>query len=300
MKIAAQSSRILASTLAAVSLFSAGALAAPASTAIQVEREPTPSSAIQATANNGSPVTVTAEQAEGSFQVVYQDQEGQESSATVTASSPEDVIFACVVTEDGSSLRVRQGPGTSYPILCSVDNNTVFPKTGKTDGWVQIACNGRTGYVSEDYIVEKTTDELLNGGGSTNGNLTDSEYDGTLAQEIVNYALQFEGYPYVYGTAGPNSFDCSGFTSYVFNHFGYKINRTSRDQLKNGVPVEKSELQPADLLLFSRNGTTISHVGLYIGNGKFIHASTSTTGVIISDLNSTYYVNHYFAARRII
>ena len=66
------------------------------------------------------------------------------------------------------------------------------------------------------------------------------------------------------------------------------------------MPVAKSQLQPADVLLFSSNGTTVTHAGLYIGDGKFIHASTSTTGVIISDLNSTYYVNHYFAARRII
>ena len=114
------------------------------------------------------------------------------------------------------------------------------------------------------------------------------------------YALQYKGYPYVYATAGPNSFDCSGFTSYVYAHFGYTLNRSSKDQIKNGVAVSKSELQPADILLFSRDGTRVTHVGLYIGEGKFIHASTSTTGVIISDLNSTYYTTHYFAARRII
>ena len=125
-------------------------------------------------------------------------------------------------------------------------------------------------------------------------------HNAALADQIVAYALQFKGYPYVYATAGPNSFDCSGFTSYVYAHFGYTLNRSSKDQLKNGVAVSKSALQPADLLLFSKNGTVVSHVGLYIGGGKFIHASTSTTGVIISDLNSTYYTQHYFAARRII
>lgn len=295
-----QGARVLALALAGISLLSTTALAAPAATDLQVERDLTPSSAIQASAESDSPITVTAEEAKGSFEVVYQDQQGQESSATVTASNPENVIFAYVKTDDGSVLRVRQGPGTEYAILCTVNNGTVFPITGKAEGWYQISCNGRTGYVSASYILERDVDALLSDGKKPDSGLTDTKYDGTLAQEIVNYALQFKGYPYIYGAAGPNSFDCSGFTSYVYKHFGYTINRTSRDQLKNGVPVEKANLQPADLLLFSRNGTVVSHVGLYIGNGKFIHASTSTTGVIISDLYSTYYVNHYYAARRII
>lgn len=326
MKFAPFGGRVLACTLAAVSLLSVTAFAAPGDEEMASEEEllvavqnqeaaqnsrtqsngsailvggNQPTSAVQAQGSNGSSITVTADQAQGSFQVVYQDQNGQETSATVTASSPEDVVFARV-NSGGVVLRVRQGPGTTYPILCTVNDGTLFPITGKADGWYQISCNGRTGYVSADYILEKTVNDILNEGGDINDGITDSEYDGTKAQEIVNYALQFKGYPYVYGAAGPNSFDCSGFTSYVFKHFGYSLNRTSRDQLKNGVPVDKSQLQPADLLLFSRDGKTVSHVGLYIGNGKFIHASTSTTGVIISDLNSTYYVNHYYAARRII
>lgn len=320
MRLAQFSRRVAACTLAAVSLLSVTALAAPgdegmaseseiiaaqaaqraqsSGSAIQVGTDK-PASAVQAQGNGTSPITVTGDQAQGSFQVVYQDQNGQETSATVTAKNPEDVVFACV-NAGGDPLRVRQGPGTTYPILCTVNDGNLFAITGKVDGWYQIACNGRTGYVSAEFILEKTVDDLINGGGDTNDGLTDSEYDGTKAQEIVNYALQFKGYPYVYGAAGPNSFDCSGFTSYVFNHFGYRLNRSSRDQLRNGVPVDKSQLQPADLLLFSRDGNTVSHVGLYIGNGKFIHASTSTTGVIISDLNSTYYTNHYYAARRII
>jgi cell wall-associated NlpC family hydrolase len=66
------------------------------------------------------------------------------------------------------------------------------------------------------------------------------------------------------------------------------------------VAITKDQLQPADLVLFSANGSVVTHVGLYIGDGKIIHASTATTGVIISDLYSTYYVNHYYAARRIL
>ena len=207
-----------------------------------------------------------------------------------------------------STLRVRQGPGTDYAILCSVRSGSFFAVTGKTDGWYQIACNGRTGYVSADYVVERTLDQILTEKDTTPATDPDSgvpaadpaDYDRALADQIVDYALQYLGYPYVYATAGPDSFDCSGFTSYVYKHFGYSLHRSSRDQLKDGKAVQKADLLPGDLLLFSREGDVVTHVGLYIGNGEFIHASTSTTGVIISDLYSDYYVQHYYAARRII
>ena len=233
MRLARFGGRVAACTLAAVSLLSVTALAAPGDEGMASESEiiaaqaaqraqsggsalqvgtDKPSSAVQAQGSSNSPITVTVEQAQGSFQVVYQDQNGQETSATVTANNPEDVVFACV-NAGGDPLRVRQGPGTTYPILCTVNDGNLFPITGKVDGWYQISCNGRTGYVSAEFILEKTVDDVINGGGSTNDGITDSDYDGTKAQEIVNYALQFKGYPYVYGTAGPNSFDCSGITT---------------------------------------------------------------------------------------
>ena len=108
------------------------------------------------------------------------------------------------------------------------------------------------------------------------------------------------GYPYVYGTAGPDTFDCSGFTSYVYAHFGYSLYRSSRDQVKNGVAVDKADLQPGDLVFFSTNGSYPTHVGLYIGDGNIVHASTPQDGVKISSLNTSYYIQNYFAARRIL
>lgn len=119
--------------------------------------------------------------------------------------------------------------------------------------------------------------------------------------DIVNYAKKFLRKPYKYGANGPNAFDCSGFTSYVYKQFGYSLYRSSRDQVLNGVPVSKNNLAPGDLVLFNKKGTkTIGHVGIYIGSGKFIHASTYGVGVIISDLNSGSYPSRYNSARRII
>ena len=285
--------RTLAVTLAAVSVLSLSAMAAPTVTAVRMPAS-TSTSAEHAISATDSPVTVDPSQATGTFNVIYQNASGAETTAAITAVSPDDTLYASVNAGD-SYLRVRHGPGTAYDILGSIYNSTSFAITGKTNGWYQINYNGRTGYVSADYVVVKTLDQL-----QTPNTPDVINHDGTLADQIVAYALQFKGYPYVYGTAGPNSFDCSGFTSFVYAHFGYTLHRSSKDQILDGVAMSKSQLQPADLLLFSSNGTRVTHAGLYIGNGQFIHASTSTTGVIISDLNSTYYTNHYFAARRII
>lgn len=99
----------------------------------------------------------------------------------------------------------------------------------------------------------------------------------------------------------PNSFDCSGFTSYVYRHFGYTCNRTASTQLSNGVSVSKSELQPGDLVFFKYNTSkAASHVGIYIGSGEFIHASTNTYTVKIDNLTYGHYNNVYVGARRIL
>ena len=170
-----------------------------------------------------------------------------------------------------------------------------FPITGKTNGWYQILCNGRTGYVSAEFVVVQDNDTVT----KPDGDGSDISPN-PLGQEIVEYALQYVGYPYVYGTAGPNTFDCSGFTYYVYSQFGYTLNRSSRDQVKNGVAISKEDLQQGDLVFFSTNGQYPTHVGLYIGDNNIVHASTPQDGVKISSLDTSYYMDNYFAARRIL
>ena len=110
------------------------------------------------------------------------------------------------------------------------------------------------------------------------------------------------GYDYVLGGTSPKTgFDCSGFTRYVYNHFGYKISRTSKTQAKDVKEVAKSDLQPGDIIIFKNQSlTAIGHVGIYIGNNKFIHASNPQDGVKITSLSDSYYVKNYKGARRII
>lgn len=131
----------------------------------------------------------------------------------------------------------------------------------------------------------------------------------SVIDDLLSFARSFEGYPYVYGGNGPNSFDCSGFVLYVYKHFGYSFSRGAQEQYKDGMHVDMDELMPGDLVFFSSysncnpsNSTfrSITHVGLYLGNGYFIHASNPTRGVVIDTLWSGYYNSHFWAGCRII
>ncbi|QSO48937.1 C40 family peptidase [Alicyclobacillus mengziensis] len=109
-----------------------------------------------------------------------------------------------------------------------------------------------------------------------------------LGQQIVSYAEKFIGTPYVWGGESVRGFDCSGFVQYVFRHFGVSLPRTSQEQAQVGSVINKSDLQPGDLVYFNTEGTPFSHVGVYVGNGQFISATTSR-GVQIKSLSDPYY-----------
>ncbi len=105
------------------------------------------------------------------------------------------------------------------------------------------------------------------------------------ASGVVATALQYVGYPYVYGASGPNAFDCSGFTQYIFGLHGIALPRTSYDQGGAGTIVSAADAQPGDLVILNGGG----HVAIYMGDGQIVHASTPATGVKISGLYGSYY-----------
>ena len=122
---------------------------------------------------------------------------------------------------------------------------------------------------------------------------------GADMNSVVSYAKLFIGIKYVYGASGPNSFDCSGFTMYIMKMFGMNLPHSARSQAALGISVSKNNLMQGDLVFFSTSGgRSISHVGIYIGGGNFIHASSD--GVKMSSLNGGYYSRNYVTARRII
>lgn len=124
--------------------------------------------------------------------------------------------------------------------------------------------------------------------------------DRNLADQIIDYAKDLLGRPYSYGADGPKSFDCSGFTTYVFDHFDIDLPRTSASQADKGSKVSRSDLIPGDLVFFKTSSRGISHVGIYIGSDDFIHASTGGGKVEISSLSEAYYNKRYVTARRIL
>lgn len=116
--------------------------------------------------------------------------------------------------------------------------------------------------------------------------------------QITATANKYIGVPYVYGGTTTGGFDCSGYTQFVFKKLGISLNRTAASQYTQGTAVSKSNLQVGDLVFFNTTGKSASHVGIYMGNNKFVHAGSST-GVTMASLNDSYWVNKYNGARRV-
>lgn len=203
----------------------------------------------------------------------------------------------------GNNVRFRSAPSMTAAILGEFFYGNRVSLITSHDGWAQVVAeNGQVGYVSSKYVKEGTYSVGGNDAGSSSdsGSASAPASNGSATgQQVASYACQFVGSRYVWGGTTPDGFDCSGLVYYVYKQFGYTLNRVAADQASNGRHVEPSELQPGDLLCFYSGSSYIGHVGIYIGNGQFVHASNSTTGVIISDL-AGYYVSRGYEARRII
>ena len=248
---------------------------------------------------HGTQVDVLDQSVEGWYQVSYKGTEGYVSADYLIVSEGDDTVAdapapaSAAPTDELAEvmyikvlqgpLNIRTGPSTDYDRVGQLSVGRTAEVLDVLDGWYQI----EAGYVCGDYVREVDAAEAQN---SSKG------------QEIADYALQFLGYRYVYGGASPSGFDCSGFTSYVYKQFGYSLNRSASDQLDNGTPVSRGELQPGDLVIFKKGNSSkrATHVGLYIGNNQFIHASTSKVGVIISRMSDAYYTTGFVGGRRIV
>lgn len=258
--------------------------------ALRLRDTPAAEGEILATASGGTSVVVLEDTGNGWYKVNFNTVEGYMSSEYLTVSTTADAALGYgLVDTDGSSLNMRAAAGTSYDTVASIPGGTVLELEGVDNGWYKVTYSGKTGYISSDYITITTEPDATETASSD------------LGAQIVAYAEEYLGTPYVLGGNGPNQFDCSGFTKYVYSHFGYTLNRTATDQLQNGVSVSKDELQPGDLVFFKyRTSKPVSHVGIYIGNGEFIHASTNRYVVQIDQMESGHYANVYVYARRII
>jgi len=177
--------------------------------------------------------------------------------------------------------------------ILPISSFITVPVTSMYENWFGVIVNDQKVFVentqiSIPYFVELPTSRIP---GSA-----------TLADEIIEFARQYLGTRYIFGGTTPNGFDCSGFVMYILRNFDIHVNRTSRDQVLNGVHVYRRDLIPGDLVFFgaSPGSTRITHVGMYIGDGSFIHSSSWNTGVIISSMYSAYNNPRFIAARRVI
>ena len=216
----------------------------------------------------------------GSYGYVYSEfvTLGSASGSTPTV----DKIDGKIGTVTGNGVRMRSGPGTSYSVVGYYNRGVQLTVTGKSGDWYQVSSGSVTGYMSANYISLSAT--------SSQG------------EQIAKTALQYLGVPYVYGGASPRGFDCSGLCYYVYQQYGYSLCRGATSMWNNnGVLVAKSDLQPGDLVFFKDSTSPIGHVGMYIGDGKFVHAASGKGKVIITELeDSSYYARNYVGAKRII
>ena len=202
-----------------------------------------------------------------------------------------------------ASLNLRYDASMSAGVAAIAPGGTVVAITGEsTNGFYAVDWDGLSGYKYGDYL--SYTDAALSERGGSGDTGTTSPGTGTgtgSGSAIVSFALQYVGYPYVWATAGPASFDCSGFTYWVaLNVLGIDIGRGLFTQVVAGTPVSYSDLQPGDLVFFQNTYTWgLSHAGIYIGNNQFVHAENETTGVKISDITSQYYSSRWYGAVRL-
>lgn len=292
-----QSSRLLRVALLGTVLTAMCTIGASAATlgagtvtadALRLRSTPATEGEILATVSSGTSVVVLDEAEDGWYKVNYNSVEGYMSGEYLdVATKAETDLGYGKVDADGSTLNMRAGASTSFASLCSIPSGTVLELEGVYEGWYKVTYAGNTGYVSSDYITITTEPTTAS--------------SSALGEQIVALAKQYLGTPYVLGGNGPSSFDCSGFTKYIYAQFGYTLNRTATDQLQNGVSISRDELQPGDLVFFKYNTSKpVSHVGIYIGNGEFIHASTNRYMVQIDQMNSGHYDNVFVYARRIL
>ena len=267
---------------------------------LRLRSSPDTSSSIISTASRGDKVVVLANYGDW-YYVNYNLDVGYMKAEYLDVLEKENVELG--TGKVNTYVNFRTGPSTSDSIIATLPTGTNVEIIGLNCTWYKVTCNGNTGYIRSDY-VDLTEAPLYNTGvGSTNSNspAQSAPTYTSYGSSVVATAKQLMGIPYVWGGTSTRGFDCSGFVQYVYKQYGITLNRTANSQMSNGYYVSANDLQPGDLVFFFGTYSTsgASHVGIYIGNGQFIHASSGSGCVVISSLWSNYYSNHYYGARRI-
>ena len=239
---------------------------------VNLRKEANTSSDILAKLSKATQVTVVSE-SNGWSKVQVNGNEGYISSSLLSETKPE-VVTSRSLEEPRKELQNNEA---------STTNTQQAANSEQSNNSQQVASSEQN----------NNSQQASNSTSSSNSQESNTESSSNKGAEVVAYAKQFLGCKYVYGGTSPSGFDCSGFTQYVYKHFGVNLNRTAESQASNGTAVSKSNLKAGDLVIFT------SHVGIYLGDGTFIHAANAKKGVTITSLSDSYYVANYITARRI-
>ena len=191
-------------------------------------------------------------------------------------------VASMIAIVNTQTLKVREEPNTECVVITLIPEGEELEVVEiMENGWVKFLLDDEEAYVSGDYVdveerLEKavTLTELLYGQGVSN-----------VRVDLVQYAKQFVGNPYVWGGASlTNGADCSGFTMSIYKKYGISLPHHAASQAQLGTKISAAEAQPGDLVFYAKNGV-INHVAIYIGNGQVIHASSPKTGIKISSMN---------------
>lgn len=190
------------------------------------------------------------------------------------------VRTVAIAQTDG--LNVRDAADTDSAVMTQVLKGEELEFVEDLGDWVKVDLDGEDAYVAKQYVTVEDTlktaitmTELLYGEGVSD-----------VRVDLVEYAKQFVGNPYVWGgTSLTKGADCSGFVMSVFKKYGVKLSHSSRAQANEGTKISTADLLPGDLIFYANSSGTINHVAIYIGGGRVVHASNPKTGITISKYN---------------
>ena len=213
------------------------------------------------------------------------------------------------------TAKVRATADSKGKVVGFLDLDDKITITAESGDWYKFTASDVSGYVNKKLVTIKADSVSSRGNTDERENFVDTtvvseEKNETVSESlnssnasIVDFAKQYLGYPYVVAGKTPKSgFDCSGFTKYVYAEYGFSLGSTSASQKNAGTEVTREDMKPGDLIVFyNEEMSKVGHVGIYIGNGDFVHAANPERGVVIDNINSnSYYNTRYICARRIL
>ena len=241
----------------------------------------------------------------GLFQEVYKQEENKDANSEAKAmlngieQSCSLSGFGDTTCTTGHGVQVKD-TNTGLVGLFYIDSDTHTWEGGSYTIDLELNFKNIMNEVSagQDEQTENNSSSSSSNNSNASSGSGSSSSSNSIGEKLVNLAKSKLGCRYVWGATGPNTFDCSGLTSWCYKQLGISIPRTSLAQSKSGKAVNKSDLQPGDLIFWKTTSAEVGHVGMYVGNGQFIHAPNKSKPVKYDSLDNSYYKSRYVRARR--